>query len=43
LGRPETGATPETTPTNDIAVAFAAHAAELKGLRGQPAEVRAND
>jgi hypothetical protein len=43
LGRPETGATPETAETNDIAVAFAALQLELRGLLGRVAEVRAND
>jgi hypothetical protein len=43
LGRPEPSATAETAASNDIAVAFAALGAELKGLLGLPAEVRAND
>jgi hypothetical protein len=43
LGGPETGTTSETATTNDIAVAFAALGAELKGLLGQIAEGRASD
>jgi hypothetical protein len=43
LERPETGATPETAATNDVAVAFAALQVDLTGLLGRPAEVRAND
>ena len=35
--RPETSATPETAATNDMAVAFAALGAELKGLLELPA------
>ncbi len=43
LGRPATGATPDTAATNDMAVAFAGPLeAELKGLLGLPAEVRAS-
>ena len=41
--RPETSATPETAATNDMAVAFAALGAELKGLLELPAEAPAND
>jgi hypothetical protein len=33
--RPETSATPETAATNDMAVAFAALGAELKGLQNR--------
>ncbi len=33
--RPETSATPETAATNDLAVAFAALGAELKGLQNR--------
>jgi hypothetical protein len=43
MGEPETNATSETATTNDIAVAFAALGAELRGLLGQVAEVKAND
>ena len=43
LGRPEPGATLETAGTNDIAVAFAALGAELRGLLGQVAGAPAND
>jgi hypothetical protein len=43
LGRPEPGATLEAAATNDIAVAFAALGAELRGLLGQVAEAPAND
>jgi hypothetical protein len=43
IGGRETGATSETATTNDIAVAFAALGAELRGLLGQVAEVGAND
>jgi hypothetical protein len=42
LGQSETSATPETAETNDIAVAFAALGAELKGLLGLPVEKRSN-
>jgi len=41
--RPETSATPETGATNDMAVAFTALGAELKGLIELPAEPLAND
>ena len=41
--RPETSATPETAATNDMAVAFAALRAELKGLLELPAGAPAND
>jgi hypothetical protein len=39
----QTGATPETVATNDVAVAFAALEVELTGLLGRIAEVRANE
>jgi hypothetical protein len=39
----QTGATPETVATNDVAVAFAALRVELTGLLGRTAEVRANE
>ena len=42
LGQSETSATPETAETNDVAVAFAALGAELKGLLGLPVEKRSN-
>jgi hypothetical protein len=38
----QTGATPETVPTNDVAVAFAALQVELTSLLGRIAEVPAN-
>jgi hypothetical protein len=38
----QSGATPETVATNDVAVAFAALQLELTGLLGRIAEVRAN-
>ena len=38
----QTGVTPETVPTNDIAVAFAALQVELTSLLGRIAEVPAN-
>ena len=43
MGRPEPGATLEAAATNDIAVAFAALGAELRGLLGQVAGAPAND
>jgi hypothetical protein len=43
LARPDTGATPETIATSDVAVAFAALQVELRGVLGRVAEVRAND
>ena len=39
----QTGATPETTATNDVAVAFAALQVELTDLLARIAEVRANE
>jgi hypothetical protein len=39
----QTGATPETVATNDVAVAFAALQAELTSLLGRIAEVRPNE
>jgi hypothetical protein len=42
LGQSETNAKPETAETSDMAVAFAALGAELKGLLGLPVEERAN-
>ena len=43
FARPEPGAMLETADTKDIAAAFAALGAELKGLLGQVAEAPAND
>jgi hypothetical protein len=43
MGGPQTSATSEAATTNDIAVAFAALGAELRGLLGQVAEVGASD
>ena len=42
FGQSETSAKPETAETSDIAVAFAALGAELKGLLGLPVEERTN-
>jgi hypothetical protein len=42
LGQSETNAKPETAETSDMAAAFAALGAELKGLLGLPVEERAN-
>ena len=39
----QTGPTPETVATNDVAVAFAALQVELTSLLGRIAEVRPND
>ena len=39
----QTGATPETTATNDVAVAFAALQVELTDLLARIAEVRASE
>jgi hypothetical protein len=39
----QTGATPETVATNDLAVAFAALQVELTSLLGRNAEARANE
>jgi MoaA/NifB/PqqE/SkfB family radical SAM enzyme len=39
----QTGATPETVVTNDVAVAFAAIQVELTSLLGRIGEVRANE
>jgi hypothetical protein len=39
----QTGATPETIATNDVAVAFAALQVELTGLLGRIAEEQANE
>ena len=43
FGRPEPGAMRETAATKDIAAAFAALGAELRGLLGQVAGAPAND
>jgi hypothetical protein len=43
FGRPEPGPMLETAATKDIAAAFAALGAELRGLLGQVAEAPAND
>jgi hypothetical protein len=39
----QTGATPETVVTNDVAIAFAALQVELMSLLGRIPELRAND
>jgi hypothetical protein len=39
----QTGATPKTVATNDVAIAFAALQVELAGLLGRIAEVRATN